>query len=125
MVNTSAMQHGPKKPKASKAQRTRLGTVFADGSALLTGPDGTTSLIVEAGATSAPRTTPTKTDSQELAELLLCAVRGPHRPVTRQDFTQLRQGLSTPHRIGLIGRCRASKPSSPPSLRCCSPPPPD
>ena len=42
------MQHGPKKPKASKAQRTRLGTVFADGSALLTGPDGTTSLIVEA-----------------------------------------------------------------------------
>ena len=34
---------------------------------------------------------PAETDSQELAELLLEAVRGPHRPVTRQDFTQLRQ----------------------------------
>ena len=48
MVNTSAMQHGRKQPKASKARRTRLGTVFADGSALLTGPDGTATLIVEA-----------------------------------------------------------------------------
>lgn len=48
MVNTPAMQHGRKQPKASKARRTRLGTVFADGSALLTGPDGTTNLIVEA-----------------------------------------------------------------------------
>lgn len=34
---------------------------------------------------------PAETDSQELAELLLCAVRGPHRAVTRQDFTRLRQ----------------------------------
>ena len=42
------MQHGRKQPKAGKARRTRLGTVFVDGSALLTGPDGTTSLIVEA-----------------------------------------------------------------------------
>ena len=42
------MQHGRKQPKAGKARRTSLGTGFADGSALLTGPDGTTSLIVEA-----------------------------------------------------------------------------
>ncbi|MEN9573397.1 MAG: Bacterial antitoxin of ParD toxin-antitoxin type system [Verrucomicrobiota bacterium] len=34
---------------------------------------------------------PAETDSQELAELLLCAMRGSHRPLTRQDFTQLRQ----------------------------------
>lgn len=48
MMNTPAMQHGQTQPKAIKARRKRLGTVFADGSALLTGPDGTTSLIVEA-----------------------------------------------------------------------------
>ena len=30
-------------------------------------------------------------DSRELAELLLCTVRGPHRPVKREDFDRLRQ----------------------------------
>lgn len=34
---------------------------------------------------------PAETDSQELAELLLPAVCGPHRPLTGQHFDQLRQ----------------------------------
>jgi putative addiction module CopG family antidote len=33
---------------------------------------------------------PAEIDSQELAELLLPAVRGPHRPLTTEDFDQLR-----------------------------------
>ena len=34
---------------------------------------------------------PAETDSQELAELLLPAVRGPHRPLTARHFEALRQ----------------------------------
>jgi len=34
---------------------------------------------------------PAETDSQELAELLLPAVRGKHRPLTNQHFARLRQ----------------------------------
>ena len=34
---------------------------------------------------------PAETDSQELADLLLSAVRGPHRPLTDSHFEQLRQ----------------------------------
>ena len=34
---------------------------------------------------------PAETDSRELAELLLPAVRGPHRPLTQRGFHQLRQ----------------------------------
>ena len=34
---------------------------------------------------------PAEFDSQELAELLLPAVRGPHRPLTGRHFAQLRQ----------------------------------
>jgi putative addiction module CopG family antidote len=33
---------------------------------------------------------PAEVDSQELAELLLAAVRGPHHPLTAQHFDQLR-----------------------------------
>ncbi len=33
---------------------------------------------------------PAEVDSQELAELLLAAVRGPHRPLTAEHFDQLR-----------------------------------
>jgi putative addiction module CopG family antidote len=33
---------------------------------------------------------PAEADSQELAELLLAAARGPHRPLTKEDFGQLR-----------------------------------
>jgi putative addiction module CopG family antidote len=33
---------------------------------------------------------PAEADSQELAELLLAAVRGPHRPLTEEHFAQLR-----------------------------------
>jgi len=33
---------------------------------------------------------PAEMDSQELAELLLAAVRGPHRPLTPEDFDHLR-----------------------------------
>ena len=33
---------------------------------------------------------PAEADSRELAELLLPAVRGPHRPLTTKDFDQLR-----------------------------------
>ncbi len=33
---------------------------------------------------------PAETDSNELAELLLAAVRGPHRPLTAGHFQQLR-----------------------------------
>jgi putative addiction module CopG family antidote len=33
---------------------------------------------------------PAETDSEELAELLLAAARGPHRPLTSGDFDQLR-----------------------------------
>lgn len=34
---------------------------------------------------------PAENDSPELAELLLPAVRGPHRPLTARHFAQLRQ----------------------------------
>ncbi len=34
---------------------------------------------------------PAEIDSQELAELLLPAVRGPHRPLTPRHFDELRQ----------------------------------
>ena len=34
---------------------------------------------------------PAETDSRELAQLLLPAVRGPHRPLTEKHFDQLRQ----------------------------------
>ena len=34
---------------------------------------------------------PAEQDSRELAELLLPAVRGPHRPLTSRHFAQLRQ----------------------------------
>jgi len=34
---------------------------------------------------------PAEIDSQELAELLLPAARGPHRPLTARHFDQLRQ----------------------------------
>lgn len=34
---------------------------------------------------------PAESDSQELADLLLPAVRGPHRPLTDHHFEQLRQ----------------------------------
>ena len=33
---------------------------------------------------------PAETDSRELAELLLPAVRGPHRPLTARHFNELR-----------------------------------
>jgi len=33
---------------------------------------------------------PAEVDSQELAELLLAAVRGPHQPLTAEHFDQLR-----------------------------------
>jgi putative addiction module CopG family antidote len=33
---------------------------------------------------------PAEIDSEELAELLLAAVRGPHRPLSADDFDQLR-----------------------------------
>ena len=33
---------------------------------------------------------PAERDSQELAELVLAAVRGPHGPLTTEDFDQLR-----------------------------------
>jgi putative addiction module CopG family antidote len=33
---------------------------------------------------------PAEVDSQELAELLLAAVRGPHRPLAAEHFAQLR-----------------------------------
>lgn len=33
---------------------------------------------------------PAENDSQELGELLLAAVRGPHRPLTAKEFDQLR-----------------------------------
>lgn len=34
---------------------------------------------------------PVEIDSRELAELILPAVRGPHRPLTSRHFAQLRQ----------------------------------
>jgi putative addiction module CopG family antidote len=34
---------------------------------------------------------PAQDDSQELAELLLAAVRGPHAPLTSKDFDDLRR----------------------------------
>jgi len=34
---------------------------------------------------------PAEIDSPELAELILPAVRGPHRPLTSRSFAQLRQ----------------------------------
>ncbi len=37
------------------------------------------------------RDDPAEIDTQELAELLLPAVRGPHRPLTEKHFGELRQ----------------------------------
>ena len=34
---------------------------------------------------------PAETDSQELADLILPAIRGPHRPLTARHFETLRQ----------------------------------
>lgn len=45
MVNIPTMQHRRKQPKAGKARRTRLGIVFADGSAMLTALDGAFTLV--------------------------------------------------------------------------------
>jgi putative addiction module CopG family antidote len=39
---------------------------------------------------------PAEIDSQELAELLLAAVRGPHRPLTAEHFAQLRARAQGP-----------------------------
>ena len=39
---------------------------------------------------------PSEVDSQELAELLLSAVRGPHRPLTADDFAELRSRARGP-----------------------------
>ena len=39
---------------------------------------------------------PAEVDSQELAELLLAAVRGPHRPLTTEHFDQLRSRARGP-----------------------------
>jgi len=39
---------------------------------------------------------PAEVDSRELAELLLAAVRGPHRPLTTEDFAQLRSRARGP-----------------------------
>jgi putative addiction module CopG family antidote len=39
---------------------------------------------------------PAQADSQELAELLLAAVRAPHRPLTQDDFSQLRSRARRP-----------------------------
>ena len=39
---------------------------------------------------------PAEVDSQELAELLLTAVRGPHRPLTAEHFDQLRSRARGP-----------------------------
>jgi antitoxin ParD1/3/4 len=39
---------------------------------------------------------PAEVDSQELAELLLAAVRGPHRPLSAEDFARLRSRARGP-----------------------------
>jgi putative addiction module CopG family antidote len=39
---------------------------------------------------------PAEVDSQELAELLLAAVRGPHQPLTAEHFDQLRSRARGP-----------------------------
>jgi hypothetical protein len=44
---------------------------------------------------------PAEVDSQELAELLLAAVRGPHQPLTAEHFDQLRSRASKT-RLGSI-----------------------
>jgi len=48
-------------------------------------------VVREALRTFRSKDDPAEMDSQELAELLLPAVRGKHRPLTPQDFQQLRQ----------------------------------
>ena len=48
-------------------------------------------VVREALRTFRSKEDPAETDSQELAELLLPAVRGKHRPLTAQHFQQLRQ----------------------------------
>jgi antitoxin ParD1/3/4 len=48
-------------------------------------------VVREALRTFRSKDDPAETDSQELAELLLPAVRGKHRPLTERHFEQLRQ----------------------------------
>ena len=48
-------------------------------------------VVREALRTFRSKDDPAEADSQELAELLLPAVRGKHRPLTPQHFQQLRQ----------------------------------
>ena len=48
-------------------------------------------VVREALRTFRSKDDPAETDSQELAELLLPAVRGKHRPLTTRHFDQLRQ----------------------------------
>lgn len=48
-------------------------------------------VVREALRTFRSKDDPAETDSDELAELLLPAVRGKHRPLTGRHFEQLRQ----------------------------------
>lgn len=48
-------------------------------------------VVREALRTFRSKDDPAEEDSQELAELVLPAVRGNHRPLTAQHFQQLRQ----------------------------------
>ena len=48
-------------------------------------------VVREALRTFRSKDDPAETDSQELAELLLVAVRGKHRPLTERHFDKLRQ----------------------------------
>ena len=47
-------------------------------------------VVREALRDSRAKDDPAELDSQELAELLLPAVRGPHRPLTAKHFDELR-----------------------------------
>ena len=66
--------------------------------ALATDYDGTLAcegvvspVVVDALRELRAKEDPAEEDTRELAELLLPAVRGPHRPLTDRDFDQLRQ----------------------------------
>ncbi len=53
-------------------------------------------VVREALRDSKAKDDPAEIDSQELAELLLAAARGSHRPLTAEDFAQLRSRARGP-----------------------------
>jgi hypothetical protein len=78
--------------------------------AVLAGPNGRAVYPANLKAKEAPA----EVDSQELAGLLLAAIRGPHRPLTAEHFDQLRARArgQVPRRQCAVPRFRSGRKES-------------